>query len=76
MNMRGCASVAKLASEFNAEVEIVRGGQRVNGKDILQLLGLAAEAGTELQLEATGQDADEVADALVQLSEDNFGQEA
>ena len=76
MNMRGCASVAKLASEFNAEVEIVRGGQRVNVRDILQMLGLAAEAGTELQLEATGQDAEEMADALVQLFEDNFGQEA
>jgi len=76
MNMRGCASVAELASEFNAEMEIIGGAQRVNAGDMLQMLGLAAEAGTELQLEATGQDAEELADALVQLFEDKFGQEA
>ncbi|HEY2762311.1 MAG TPA: HPr family phosphocarrier protein, partial [Pirellulales bacterium] len=42
------------------------------GKSILDLLTLAAEQGTHLQIEAIGADAQQAVDAIVELFESNF----
>jgi len=65
----------KLASQFDAKVEIVKSGERVDGKSILSVLTLAAEQGTQLSLEATGHDAKAALDALVELVESGFADE-
>lgn len=49
----------------------------VNGTDAKSLLGimaLGASRGTELELVATGDDAQEAVDALAALVESNFGE--
>jgi phosphotransferase system HPr (HPr) family protein len=50
----------------------VGGANRADGKSILELLTLAAEAGTRLVVEATGPDADEAVAAIGLLFERNF----
>lgn len=57
----------RLAMRFESTIEIVRGGDRFDGKSILSLMTLAAEQGTQLLLEASGPDAQEALDALAEL---------
>jgi phosphotransferase system HPr (HPr) family protein len=64
----------KLASQFQAEVRIVKGNEIINGKSILDLLTLGAGNGTQLVLEATGDDAQAALEALVKLVEEGFGE--
>ena len=49
--------------------------ERVDGKSIMGMMMLAAEHGVELELEATGPDADTMLRALAELVEAKFGEE-
>ena len=57
---------------FQSKVEFVKENQRVDGKSILDLLTLAAEQGTQLEIEAIGPDAQQAVDAIVELFDSNF----
>jgi len=48
----------QLASGFQAEVQIIKGNETINGKSILDLLTLGAGNGTTLTLRASGERAD------------------
>jgi len=63
---------AREAQRWQSRIEVVGNAQRVDGKSILDLLTLAAEAGTRLVVEATGPDAREAIDAIGSLFEQNF----
>jgi phosphocarrier protein len=65
----------QLASQFESKIDVVRGDERVDGKSILSVLTLAAAQGTELSIEATGQDADAALDALADLVAKGFAEE-
>lgn len=65
------------ANSFAAKVEVRRvdGEERVDGKSIMGMMMLAAERGTELEIVATGPDADAMLRALAELVAANFGEE-
>jgi phosphocarrier protein HPr len=75
LHARPADMFARTAAQFDSKIEVVKGGQRVDGKSILGVLTLVAEHGTELSIEATGHDAQEALKALVQLIENKFGRE-
>ncbi len=58
---------SRLASNFDSTIEVIKDGQRVNGKSILDILMLAAVEGTTLTILAVGTDADEAVDSLARL---------
>jgi phosphotransferase system HPr (HPr) family protein len=62
----------KLASQYQSKVDVIKDGERVDGKSILAILTLAAVEGTPLQLEATGPDAQAALDALAALVSRGF----
>ena len=62
----------RVASQFESDIGVWRGSERVDGKSILGILTLAAEQGTELKIDATGADADAAITALVELVENGF----
>lgn len=64
------------AVKFQSEVAVVKGHVRANGKSILDLLTLAAEAGTSLSIEAEGPDAAEALEALAELLANDFAEES
>lgn len=64
----------KLASQFRANIEILKGNEIINGKSILDLLTLGAGNGTTLCLRAVGDDAEDAVTALSQLVENGFGE--
>jgi phosphotransferase system HPr (HPr) family protein len=75
VHARAATLVRETVLRFRAKVEIIKGTDRVDASDVLQMLSLGAADGDQLLLEATGEEADAALDALVQLFEE-FGEEA
>ena len=72
LHMRPAGKFVGLANSFRSEVRVDSGQVTVNGKSILDMVGLAAECGTTLDLEARGPDAESALDALAGLVADGF----
>ncbi len=67
LHMRVAERFVRLANSFRSEVQVHCKGVMADGRSILGLLGLAAECGTTLALEAEGCDAEDAVDALAGL---------
>lgn len=72
LHARPAEMFVRLARQFQSRIEVVREGRRVEATSIIELLTLGAGPGTELLLEVDGDDAEEAANALVQLVESGF----
>jgi phosphotransferase system HPr (HPr) family protein len=72
LHLRPLDMFVKCAGQFDAKIEVVKDAERADGKSILSVLTLVAEAGSELLIEATGHDAEEALAALVALVESGF----
>ena len=75
LHVRPSAAIAGTAAKFKSSVSVIKEGQAVNAKSSIDLLTLAAVAGTQLMLRAEGDDAREAVDALAALIETKFGEE-
>jgi len=75
LHARAATRLVNCASEFEAEVMVIKGPRSVNGKSIMGVLTLAAATGTELTIEAEGNDEQLAVSALVQLINNRFGEE-
>ena len=67
LHVRPAGLFAKIASRFNAEVEVEKDGNVVSGKSIMALMTLEAVSGTVLTVTASGPQAAEVLDELEAL---------
>jgi phosphotransferase system HPr (HPr) family protein len=67
LHLRLASQFARVASLFESEVAVSSRDQVANGKSTLDLLGLAANRGDWLDLEAHGADADAAVEALSEL---------
>ena len=74
LHARPADLLAREARKWQSRIELVADSQRVDGKSILELLTLAAEAGTRLVVEATGPDAREALEAIGVLFERKFNE--
>ncbi|HEX5637416.1 MAG TPA: HPr family phosphocarrier protein [Gammaproteobacteria bacterium] len=74
LHARASAKLTKLASQFKCEVWATRNNRRVNAKSIMGVMTLAANKGSRIQIETTGDDEIEAMAALVTLIEDYFGE--
>ncbi|MEY2802172.1 MAG: HPr-like protein Crh [Pseudomonadota bacterium] len=74
LHARASAKLTKLAGSFPCEVWISKGERRVNAKSIMGVMMLAAGLGSEVVLEAEGEQAQEAVDALLALIHDKFGE--
>jgi len=75
LHARPADMLAREARKWQSRIELVAGSQRADGKSILEVLTLAAEAGTHVVIEATGPDADEAIGAIGGLFERNFDED-
>jgi phosphocarrier protein len=64
MHVRPAGLFAKVASRFNADVEVEKDGCVVSGKSIMALMTLEAVCGTVLKVTASGPQAKEVLEEL------------
>lgn len=67
LHMRPLTAFAQLANQVRSTVTVIKDGQRVNGKSPLELMLLAAQQGTELILEVSGDDGAAAIDRLAAL---------
>lgn len=72
MHVRPAGLFAKLASNFDCEVEVEKDGNVVSGKSIMALMTLEAVSGTVLKVTAEGDDAEEALEELAALVERKF----
>jgi phosphocarrier protein len=64
-----------VANQFQSGIKVCKGDQTVDGKSIMQMMMLAATAGTALKIVAEGDDAEKALDALEKLVNGRFGEE-
>ena len=74
LHARPADLLAREARRWRSRIELVADAQRVDGKSILEVLTLAAEAGTRLVVEATGPDARQALEAIGSLFESRFNE--
>lgn len=75
LHARAAAKFVKLAGEFDAEIEVARAGQRVSGRSIMGLMMLAAAQSCEIEISASGAQAQAALDALSELIRTRFGED-
>ena len=73
LHLRAATLVVLLARRFRSDIALVKGSVSAEAKSMpLQLLGLVAEQGDQLTLEAVGDDADAALEALAELFASDF----
>lgn len=74
LHARPSLMVVQTVQKHRSKVELRCGGVTVSGGDILGLLSLGAACGTEIDVTASGPDAEEVLDKLTHLFAAEFDQ--
>ncbi len=74
LHARAAAKFVQTAARYECEIAVIKGGQTVNGKSIMQLMMLAAAQGAELEISTEGPDEDAALAALAELVADRFGE--
>jgi phosphocarrier protein HPr len=75
LHARPAMQFVDVANAFQSAVKVWKGDQMVDGKSIMQMMMLAATAGTPLKIVAEGDDAAGALDALEKLVNGRFGEE-
>ena len=75
LHARASAKFVTLASGFDANIEVVKDGNRVCGTYIMGLMMLGAGVGDTITIAATGFGASDAVTQLVALVENKFGED-
>lgn len=75
LHARPASLLVKLATTFEAEVQLVKEDTEVNAKSILGVMMLAAGPGNTVTIIADGSDEDAAVEALKALIDSRFGEE-
>jgi phosphocarrier protein len=75
LHARPAAQLVKIASKFKSDILLIKDGMEINGKSIMGVMMLAAEVGSSLTVKANGTDEEEAVEAIIDLIENNFGEE-
>lgn len=77
LHARATASFVKVASQFQSDIEVVKGdeGMSVSGKSIMGILMLAVPLGMEITVTAKGEDAQEAINAIETLVNARFNED-
>lgn len=74
LHARASAKLAAVVEEFDATATVSKDGMDADGDSIMGLLMLGASIGTEIEVETSGAQADELATAIKDLVADKFGE--
>jgi len=75
LHARAAAKFVKLAESFDALVTVEKNETRVPGCSIMGLMMLAAGPGCDIEIEASGPEAEAAVDALAQLVAGKFDED-
>lgn len=75
LHLRPASQLVKLASQFSGcEIMLSKDSQIINAKSIMGVIMLAAEQGSELMVEANGEQSEEAVKAIVLMIDNGFGE--
>ena len=74
LHARPSAQLTQVASRFQSEVFIAKGGRRVNAKSIMGVMMLAAGPGAMVAVDADGPDEEAAVTAIGTLIDSRFGE--
>ena len=74
LHARASAKFVQCAEQFDADIVVSRENQSVSGTSIMGLLTLGAGPGSTIEVEASGDEAQDALDALRALVESGFGE--
>lgn len=74
LHMRPASSLVQTAARFTSSIHVRANGRTADAKRILQVLQLSAEQGTQVQITAEGDDAEQAVAALTELIASRFGE--
>lgn len=73
IHARPAAKIVGLCNGFASDIQIIKDGEPpASGKNILDIMMLAAASGTDLELRIDGPDAEEAMTQLVTMMESDF----
>ena len=75
LHARASAKFVKLASEFDAEIEVTKDEHTVDAQSIMGLMMLAAGIGASITISARGPQSREAVDSLCELVRNRFVEE-
>ena len=74
LHARAAALLVQTVNRFSAQVTVSKDGQSVDGRSIMGVLTLAAPQGTHVEVEATGDDAEQAVKAIEKLVNKKFNE--
>ncbi len=74
LHARPASLFVQVCNRFNSDIIVHHNSMKISGKNILDIMTLGAESGTELKIELSGIDAEEAAKEINDLFESNFGE--
>jgi len=75
LHARPASMLVQVASRYNSDITLSRDEMKVNAKSIMGVMMLAAEKGTEVEIEAAGDDAKEAVAGVKELFIRKFDEE-
>ena len=72
LHVRPATMVAQTASRYQSDISITKDGVEVDGKSVLEMISLGAECGSELNICASGEDAEEAVSSVAELVNSHF----
>ncbi|MBY4676756.1 HPr family phosphocarrier protein [Marinobacterium arenosum] len=72
LHARAAAKLINTTSQFSSDIKLVKEGREVDGKSIMAVMMLAAAKGTELTVQARGEDAEQALLAIETLIQNRF----
>lgn len=76
LHARASARFVRIAECFDADIQVSRDGSTVNGSSIMGLMMLGAGPGATILVQATGKQAREALDAITELVNNGFDEDA
>jgi phosphocarrier protein HPr len=75
LHARAAAKFVKLANEYEADIQVRRGELTANGRSIMGLMMLSAGLGNEVEVTASGRDAERALAAVLELIARKFDED-
>ncbi len=74
VHARVATLIAEVVRRHQSKVSLRKGAEKVEGTDVLQIMSLGAAPGEQLQIDASGADAEAVVDAVAALVDDRYSE--
>ena len=75
IHARPASMFVRLANQFKCDIFVEKDGETVNVKSIMGLMTLAAGPGSQIRVEARGDDANRAVDEIESLLDRKFGED-